>query len=191
MFSFDFVFWQSLHLSALLQTMWEQVSGFIGFFVEVIFFRPHYSCVCLNWKSDASSLPWFSINNDLPSCPGQVFLHLRPCWMGSNYGRDISRWIISRQKSGRVEIEIGMAIPTFLTNRDQVGQPDLSQNSGCVGMPYPEFSSIFTGLFRSKKLGKVGESRGKLGKSWLTLKILKDRDGHLDLSRRVGMSRGG
>ena len=30
-----------------------------------------------------------------------------------NYGRDISRGIISRQKSGRVEIEIGMAISTY------------------------------------------------------------------------------
>ena len=30
-----------------------------------------------------------------------------------NYGRDISRGIISRQKSGRVEIEIGEASPTF------------------------------------------------------------------------------
>ena len=31
----------------------------------------------------------------------------------TNYKRDLSRGIISRQKLGRVEIEIGMAIPTF------------------------------------------------------------------------------
>ena len=34
-------------------------------------------------------------------------------WLDSSYGQDISRMIISRQKSGRVEIEIGEASPTF------------------------------------------------------------------------------
>ena len=76
-----------------------------------------------------------------------------PASVPVNYGRDISRGIISRQKLGRDRD----GHPYFLTNRnrDQVGQPDLSRSSDQVRIPYPEFSSIFPGLFRSKKLGKV------------------------------------
>ena len=69
----------------------------------------------------------------------------------NSYGRDISRGIISRQKSGRVEI--GEASPTFW----QIG----------IGEPYPEFSSIFLGHFRSEKnwekSREIGINRGKSG----------------------------
>ena len=68
--------------------------------------------------------------------------------------------------------------PDFLTNWDRGGQPHPSRNSGHVGMPNPEFSSIFPGLFRLKK---SGNNRGKSRKirdnhdfSRLTLKILKN-----------------
>ena len=90
-------------------------------------------------------------------------------------------------------------------DRDRGGLPDFLTNSGHVGMPYPEFSSIFPGLFRSEKIGK---NRGKSEKieghreksreigdnpycSRLTSNFLKDWDGHLDLSRSAGMSQGG
>ena len=62
----------------------------------------------------------------------------------TSYGRDILRGIISRQKSGRVEI--GEAFPIFW----QIG----------IGEPYPEFSSIFPAILGQKKIEK---NQGKSG----------------------------
>ena len=80
--------------------------------------------------------------------------------------------------------------------------PQFFDKLGHVGMPYPEFSSIFPGHFRSdknrEKSREIGINRGKSGKigdnpdcSRLTSNFLKGRDGHLDLSRHFRKNRDG
>ena len=82
----------------------------------------------------------------------------------TSYVRDI----LTKIGSGRDQDRGGL--PDFLTNRDWGGEPDPSRNSGHVGMPYAEFSSIFPGLFRSEKirknLGKSGKIEGNREKLW-------------------------
>ena len=52
------------------------------------------------------SLPIPEIRGSNPVIGKNLYIYIR-------HERDISRGIISRQKSGRVEIEIGEASPTF------------------------------------------------------------------------------
>ena len=101
---------------------------------------------------------------DSLECNAVVFLrvlrfstvyYLQQLWARYLEGSNISIKIGScRDRNGHTD---------FLTNRDRGGQPDLSRNSGHVGMPYPEFSSIIPGRFRSKKSRQVRENRGKSG----------------------------
>ena len=75
-------------------------------------------------------------------------------YLPSRHGRDISRGIISWQKSG------------WVGSRSRLGRPPwFFDKSGHVGMPYPEFSSIFPGHFRSEKnrdkSREIGENRGQ------------------------------
>ena len=86
----------------------------------------------------------------------------------SRYGRDISRGIISRQKLGRVGSRSGRPPRLFKKSRSRSGRPPrFFDKSGHVGMPYPEFSSIFPGHFRSEKnrekSREIGINRGKSG----------------------------
>ena len=76
------------------------------------------------------------------------FFYQRKSWLyqrvlSGNHGRDISTKI----GSGRVEIEIGMAILTFWQIRIEIGKGN------------PSFPQFFSGFFRLKKSGKIEESR--------------------------------
>ena len=64
--------------------------------------------------------------------------------MPNNYGRDISRGIISRRKSGRVKIEIGMAYP------------DLSQNWDRVEITVLKFPGLFPSFLGQKHREESG-----------------------------------
>ena len=52
----------------------------------------------------------------------------------SRHGRDISRGIISRQKSGRVEIEIGEASPIFQEIEIGIGEALVKSRVGGIGI---------------------------------------------------------
>ena len=52
------------------------------------------------------------------------------------------------------------------SDRDRGGEPDTSRNSGHVGMPNPEFSSIFPGRFRSEKIEGKREKLRKIKENW-------------------------
>ena len=71
-----------------------------------------------------------------------------------------------------------------MTNRDRGGEPDPSRNLRHVGMPYPEYSSIFPGLFRSEKnrekLREIRKNQGKSGKI----------EGNQEKSREIGEYQG-
>ena len=91
----------------------------------------------------------------------RIFLY--PHVLGGNHGRDISRGIIYRQKSGRVGLRSRSGRPPRFFEKSGSGSgrpPRFFDKSGHVGMPYPKFSSIFAGHFRSEK---IGENRGKSG----------------------------
>ena len=113
-----------------------------------------------------------------------------------SYGRDISRGIISRQKSGLVGSRLRSGRPPRFFDKSGLGSgrpPQFFDKSGHVGMPYPEFSSIFPGHFRSEKnreksreiginrgnrdkLREIGENRGQ-SRLFLTYLELFKRSG--------------
>ena len=81
-------------------------------------------------------------------------------WLSIRYGQVFSRGIISRQNW--VEIEIGEASLIFW----QIG----------IGEPYPEFSLIFPGHFRSEK-------------NWEKSREIGINQGNRDKSREIGENR--
>ena len=90
--------------------------------------------------------------------------------VATNHGRDISRGIISQQKSGRVGSRSRSGRPPWFFDKSGSGSgrpPRFFDKLGHVGMPYPEFSSIFPGHFRSEKnrekSREIGINRGKSG----------------------------
>ena len=80
---------------------------------------------------------------------GVTRLLLRNIWVGSRYGRDISRGIISQQKSSWVEIEIGEASSTFWKIEIEIGEASpidriiSRQKSSRVEIEIGEASSTF------------------------------------------------
>ena len=68
-----------------------------------------------NFEGDEVTFTPCTIKKKFPMGGAVGFNKLCACVppLQSNHGRDISRGIISLQKSGRVEIEIGEASPIF------------------------------------------------------------------------------
>ena len=112
----------------------------------------HFKLICINWLN----INMFILN---------IFHYFRlrgyyklQIWARYLEGDNISTKI----GSGRVEIEIGMAISTYPDTSGKIEMAILTypEVSGHVGMPYPKFSLIFPGHFRSEK---NRENRGKSG----------------------------
>ena len=104
--------------------------------------------------------------------------------IGNNHGRDISRGIISWQKSGWTGIGEGNQT-----------RPEIQDMSGCPILSFPRFFPAILGRKKSREKGKNWEKSRKIGDnpdfSWLTSNFFKCQNGHLDLSRHFGENRDG